>query len=1035
MTAKPRLSRDGRHAAVRVPRLLLLLVAFLLTACAVTIGAPVTLGASEPEPPIRVRTGEHPGFSRIVFDWPQRVEYALWREGTLARVMFSSPARFDLSRVGAVPARRIRAVSPEAWLDGSAVVLAIPDNASVTHMRVGTRVVIDVWSPRVPRQADVPQVDAEPPAEAASEPSLPPGFAIPTEALPGVVTEPPAEPESPDQPTDREGAAETPSRIEETHPGPVEPDPDEGPGPEVSPLPAPDTPAPPEPERGGDAQADLRMDWAEPVAGAAFRRGPWIWLVFDRASEPDVGALRQAAGPAVDDLHQVASDNATVLRLKASSPSAPRVRRDGAAWLVRILPEAEVSPPRRPIEPVIDVGSTGEARLLLPVDNPSRPIPLTDPEVGDNFLVVALSPPGIGIVRTWQYPELELSATAQGIVIRPKVDDLRVLSNPRGVVISRPQGLKVSPVGEAERRRAELRLDDTLKRVLEPESWPTEHEGEILARARTRLTAAAVTEDAARRERALLRLAQFELAHGLTAESLGALGHALHERAGIADEARFRLLRGMALAVFGRLDEAEAELKHGSLDASDEGSLWRAAVTAWQGDLAGAAADLGRTRAIAQSYPRALRVPLATIGAEAALADGRTEDAEAGITLLEADVADDARTAPMLAYLRGRLMVLRGDTAGALASLDQAARGRDRLFRAKALWAAAELRLKLGEITPDQALDVLEATRVAWRGAPLEAPLLRRLAELHGETGQYRAQLVALREAASRLRGGPGASEIAAEMGRIFADLFLGGGAEAMPPLAAIALFDEFRELTPREERGNDMIRRLADRLVAVDLLDRAAELLEDQVRNRLAGLDRARVGTRLSLVYLLDRRPADALAALEASVSADLPADLERQRRQITARALAGLERFDEATGLLAGDDSIDAERIRIEVAWERQDWPAAASALGRLAEAVGVDPDAPLRDDHARLVFNRAIALTLAGDDTALADLQQRFGPAMADTPFQEPFRLLTGGDGRASDVRTHLAATVDGATGFQAFLAGYRDRLREDGLSAIN
>ena len=55
------------------------------------------------------------------------------------------------------------------------------------------------------------------------------------------------------------------------------------------------------------------------------------------------------------------------------------------------------------------------------------------------------------------------------------------------------------------------------------------------------------------------------------------------------------------------------------------------------------------------------------------------------------------------------------------------------------------------------------------------------------------------------------------------------------------------RELTPIGRRGDEMIRRLADRLVAVDLLDQAAELLQHQVDHRLQGAARAQVATRLA--------------------------------------------------------------------------------------------------------------------------------------------------------------------------------------------
>src|SRR3546814_19915475 len=60
---------------------------------AVAIAAPSDSGA------IRVRAGEHPGFSRLVFDWPQSVPYQITRDGTDALVTFSQAARLDIAAV------------------------------------------------------------------------------------------------------------------------------------------------------------------------------------------------------------------------------------------------------------------------------------------------------------------------------------------------------------------------------------------------------------------------------------------------------------------------------------------------------------------------------------------------------------------------------------------------------------------------------------------------------------------------------------------------------------------------------------------------------------------------------------------------------------------------------------------------------------------------------------------------------------------------------------------------------------------------
>src|SRR5207244_10501927 len=77
-----------------------------------------------------------------------------------------------------------------------------------------------------------------------------------------------------------------------------------------------------------------------------------------------------------------------------------------------------------------------------------------------------------------------------------------------------------------------------------------------------------------------------------------------------------------------------------------------------------------------------------------------------------------------------------------------------------------------------------------------------------------------------------------------FDSLFLAGKGDAMPAIEALSLFYDFRELTPIGRRGDELIRRLADRLVSVDLLDQAAELLQHQVDHRLQGAaDRKSVG------------------------------------------------------------------------------------------------------------------------------------------------------------------------------------------------
>src|SRR6185295_9017419 len=109
------------------------------------------------------------------------------------------------------------------------------------------------------------------------------------------------------------------------------------------------------------------------------------------------------------------------------------------------------------------------------------------------------------------------------------------------------------------------------------------------------------------------------------------------------------------------------------------------------------------------------------------------------------------------------------------------------------------------------------------------------------------------------------------EAAKTFDGLFLAGKGDALPAIDALSLFYDYRELTPIGRRGDEMIRKLADRLVSVDLLEQAAELLQHQVDHRLQGAARAQVATRLAMIYLMNRKPDRALAALRVSRLSDL--------------------------------------------------------------------------------------------------------------------------------------------------------------------
>ncbi|CAN0567821.1 unnamed protein product, partial [Laminaria digitata] len=270
------------------------------------------------------------------------------------------------------------------------------------------------------------------------------------------------------------------------------------------------------------------------------------------------------------------------------------------------------------------------------------------------------------------------------------------------------------------------------------------------------------------------------------------------------------------------IDGAERDLFDRELDAEPEIELWRAAVRGAQGDIVNASIELQTAERFVQDYPDSLRVHFAFLGAEIALASGDPVAGEFWLEVIgEADLTPSEKDRRRI--YEAEIAARNGEIDTAITLYDQTITGNDRRSRAIATLAKAELLLSEEDITPAEAVRNLDGLRYVWRGDGLEFKILRRLGELEIASGRYRDGLRTLKRAAANFPEHPATPRMTDDMRTAFADIYLNGGADEMEPVSAIALFDEFRELAPAGSDGDAMIRRLADRLVAVDLLDKAA--------------------------------------------------------------------------------------------------------------------------------------------------------------------------------------------------------------------
>ncbi|HXP95717.1 MAG TPA: tetratricopeptide repeat protein, partial [Telmatospirillum sp.] len=579
----------------------------------------------------------------------------------------------------------------------------------------------------------------------------------------------------------------------------------------------------------------LSVSWEKPVAAAVFRRAGYLWLVFDRKQDVDTKLLRRLGGDAVTAVEQIANRDATVLRLVVQPDYAPSVRRDGLLWVVDLMQQP--GEPKDPIPVTAPATLTNGIGIVLNVAEAGNVVTLPDPEVGDTMLVVPVITLGAGVFPGRDTPDVELLPTIQGIALVSHVDGLDVRSTRGSVSIGMPTGagLRLSsdasrPVSSVKRSSREGFFDVGTWKRGGPEAFAEE---------RRTFEAGLSMIPPSGRSGAHMEAAQFFFANGFAAEALGYLRMAADEEPTLVDSGPYRALRGACQLLMGRWDMAMADLDSPLVKDDPESRVWQAAAHAaasespasWSPALAAGLPIIG-------NYPKPLMWPMAVISAKAAIAAGDDDAAQKSLDILDRSLLSP-RDEVLLDYIHGAYNEMSGQFDRALDDYDHAATGNNREYRAKALLASTELLLKMGRITPQIAADKLDRLRFSWREENFEFGLLRRLGELQSQAGDYPNALRSLRSLINNYPDNKGTPAVSKMMSDTFSKLYLDGAADIMSPVSAIGLYDEFRDLTPTGAKGDEMIRRLADRLAAVDLLDRAADLLKHQVSFRLQGLDK----------------------------------------------------------------------------------------------------------------------------------------------------------------------------------------------------
>ncbi|WP_024340953.1 hypothetical protein [Bradyrhizobium japonicum] len=1008
-------------------------------------------------PQIRVRASVQPTFVRFVFEMPDGVGVSSVLNEQKLTLVFNANLNFDLADAVVAAPPNVASIKQKADIDQTNVEIALIGDSDVHSFRDEKNYVVDVsFQPDKGKMAATPEaaiaqmkpggrtaVPAAPPEKKETEREIAPPTSetIAREAKidvkPGVKPElpaamPPAEAPKPAPATQAAQAVEGPKEA----PKPAQPVPEAAPArPVMTEAPreavkdaarepvretakaaAEIAPAPQPAIAAVDARRDsdgLRVTFPIQVAtaAAAFRRGDTVWLVFDSPKPIDVEAIRTKGGAMIGEAGRIPLEKGQAVRIRLTRPLVYSLRSEEVGketnWLLTLADKIQATP--LPLMMSRNITDPALANIAIPFANPGMLHKLTDPDAGDMLYVVTAQRPVRGFIKRQDLVDLSLLESAHGIAIRPNSDEIGVEVGADKVILGKKGGLTLSPVDiSAERAPTAVRP------VFSPEGWRKGQSENFWDRQNELMMAISAVEPALR-SLPRLDLAQFYMSRAMYHEAKAVTELMLADPLN-KEESGALIMHAIASILIGRPAQGLKDLANPVIGNSHDSQLWKALAYARQGKWADAREKFKNVEFAIASLPLDIQRIVTMDAMRASLEVKDYAGASKRRSELEV-VGVPPEAGPGFAVLRGRLAEALGHDKDALDDYQLAVASSDRPAAAEAKQLEIALRQKRDEIGKDEALRELETLSMTWRGDAIEVRTLQMLSQMYAESGRYRDALTAARTA-TRLQPNAEASRQAQDLAsNLFTQLFLGPKGDELPPVEALGMFYEFRELTPIGRRGDELIRRLADRLASIDLLDQAAELLQYQVDHRLEGAARAQVAARLAMIYLANRKPDMAITALRASRISDLSGELRQQRLLLEARAQSDVGRHDLALDIVSNVSGREVLRLRSDIFWAARRWREAAEQI-ELYYGERFRDFKPLNAVEKSDIIRAAVGYALADDSIGLSRFREKYAPLMSESADRLAFDIASKPAAASSAEFAEiakLAASVDTLDGF--------------------
>jgi len=709
----------------------------------------------------------------------------------------------------------------------------------------------------------------------------------------------------------------------------------------------------------------------ETSKASVFFRGRYLWIVFDQQK---VFSFKSNGG-IFSDFESVPSSTGTVLRLKvADGYSSARLAKIKSGWVVNVSKRKYRSNDKNNFITESSSNANEDGVKIRGKFSDKFYITFQDPEVGDVVKVIAVDNVGSRVAEKKDSIDFVVLESVQGIAVALYNDDVKVEKSDEEIKIvsdaSLPDEMSMGANNFPESIEQYLKLPSILPYL--------DKNLNILNfnQQKSRLVSEA-SESQNDDEKYLknLELAKFFFVHEWYSESLDAVN--LAKKASplrYQNDLQARFLMAVDYTLAGdstsAKNEYDALLKFDDVGQIPEVVLWSKYNSFLAAVNPGAIGFLENIKAI-NYYSNDKYWPI--LLAEIELALGANDLKMVEKLLREHREADaGSKYANSIKFYQAEYYRKRNQFNLAKQFYRELVNDETDPFNtARASFNLVKLRLKEQEIGLPDAIRTLEELRFQWRGDRLEYEILMELAGYYKDNNDIMSSLRIYQYIQTAFNNKISNFYITSEMARIFNEVFLPGGlAETMDDFSAVALFYEFKELNPIGEQGDDVILSIAKRLVKLDLLENAADLLRHQIKYRLQGEKRVINADNLAVVLLMDKKPNESMLILDDTDKDNFNFNEHQYRTRLRAKALIDLEKYPDAIEYLKDDDSTDAEIIIREALFQGKNWSGYVERVGsapeQLAEKLDQKDPAAVQD-----ILRLAISYYLLGRQEDLSKL----------------------------------------------------------------